>query len=61
MNKVQFFVEGNVFGKKQKMGFLERMLGNLMGGRLGGCHGDSKHGEYGCRTRLRLTLGRMLS
>ena len=37
------------------MGFLERMLGNLMGGKFGGHHGDyrsghhggSRHGSYG--------------
>lgn len=29
------------------MGFLERMLGNLMGGKFGGHHGGSRHGGHG--------------
>ena len=28
------------------MGFLERMLGNLTGGKFGGHHGGSRHGGY---------------
>mgnify|MGYP002785076535 CR=1 FL=1 len=29
------------------MGLLERMLGNLMGGKSGGHHGGSRHGGHG--------------
>ena len=40
------------------MGFLERMLGNLIGGHRGGHHGGSRHGGLGGIQAIRKTAAR---